>query len=801
MASRPVSDVLDGVPWLWAEGLPDRNACAGFLRSCQWRAGSPARLHLFAESLWRLYVNGRFVAAGPAPFRKPVVTVDSIDLAPFLRPGANEVFVLVRWFGETTKWILSDRPGLAACLELDGRRLSDVEGWTAWALRLWSPTPPRISWAREAVEDIDLGHADAVVLARYAGEDYAVTGDPPLPPPARLLAGPAQATTVRPRQVPPLRWGEVRPLAPPTAWRCNAEVYLIQDLARRLCSEHRVPAWDADLVDRAGPDGFRIDRRRGDKGWCLVYDLRRVCAGDLVVEIDSDTACTVDLGFSELLAGGQPDVTRSGSHYVARLHLRPGRNRCRLFAFHGFRWVLLSCRDVEGALTVRRLHARECHADLPYGDGFATSDPVLDLIQSISRRSVVLNTQAACYDCNTREIGAYWGDGLWIAEIAGHLSGDFSHLRHLARAAVDEWAAAGVINASLYGMGGPLIDYCLVPAEVLRRAWRCTGDRALAADVLPTLHEILADLEAGRDADGWLSVAAISARFAARRTDGVQSLLFLDHAGLGWHPRDSTAIDRRDANAGLQLFWLQALQAMAEVSRGAGLADRWSAQAEALRVRIAATFRDPASGLIADARLPDGSFAGASQIVNALAVTTGVLAGDEARRAMRRCIDEVQHPEIAGSTPYGYFFIVDALCRLGLVAEAVRLVRGRFVPMLERGATTTWEAWGGELHDSLNHAWSAVLPWLAIRGLAGLRAEEPGYARLALAPAIGVLDACRLRVVLPQGPLSLSWSREGSEFRIEAIMPPGVAARVQVCGQNLSWSGRQSLRIPDPSPV
>lgn len=795
MNSSTLTDVLDGVPWLWAEGLPGRNACAGFLRSVDWRAGQTARLHLFAESLWRLYVNGRFVAAGPAPFRKPVVTVDSIDLASFLRPGVNEVFVLVRWFGETTKWILSDRPGLAASFEIDGRRLHDAAGWTAWALRLWSPTPPRISWAREAVEDIDLAHPDAAVLARHAGEDYAVPGDPALPAPARLLTGPAQATTVRSRQVPPLRWGEVRPLAPPTAWRCNGEVYLIQDLARRLCSERRVPAWDADLVDRAGPDGFRIDRRRGDKGWCLVYDLRRVCAGDLVVEIDSDSACTVDLGFSELLTAGQPDVTRSGSHYVARLHLRPGRNRCRLFAFHGFRWVLLSCRDVEGALTVRSLHARECHADLPYADAFATSDPVLDLIWSISRRSVVLNTQAACYDCNTREIGAYWGDGLWISEIAGHLSGDFSHLRHLARAAVDEWATAGVINASLHGMGGPLIDYCLVPAEVLRRAWRCTGDRALVTDVLPTLQAILADMEAGRDADGWLSVAAIDARLSARRSDGGQALLFLDHAGLGWHPRDSTAIDRRDANAGLQLFWLQALQAMAEVARGAGLAEHWGEQAETLRARIAATFRDPASGLIADARLPDGSFSGASQIVNALAVTTGVLVGDEARQAMRACIDEAQHPEIAGSTPYGYFFIVDALCRLGLVAEAVRLVRSRFTPMLERGATTTWEAWGGELHDSLNHAWSAVLPWLAHRGLAGLQAEEPGYGRLVLTPALDVLDACRLRLVLPQGPLTLAWRRQQGVCTVELALPPGVEARLCLPGREERCQGEMSFRI------
>lgn len=777
--------VLDGAPWMWVDDHQGRNACAGFLRRLAWRTGDAATLHLVAESLWRLYVNGRFVAAGPAPFRKPVMHADSIDLAPWLRPGDNEVFILVRWFGEDTKWILADRPCLCARIDAAGMALLDAAGWQAWPLRLWSATTPRISWAREAVEDIDLGHPDAAVLARHAGEDYAcgAAGDPP---PARVPAtGPPQAATIRSRRVPPLRWGEVRPLAPPAAYRCNGEVYLIQDLARRLLGERWAPAWDADLVDRAGAEGFRIDRRRGERGWALVYDLRRVCAGDLALELEAETPCTVDVGFSEMLAGDRPEVSRSGSHYVARLRLRPGLNRCRLLAFHGFRHVLLSCKDIEGGLTVRALRARECHADLPYADAFACPDRALEGIYGISRRSVVLNTQAACYDCNTREIGAYWGDGLWIADIAGHLSGDFSHLCQLARDAADEWAAVGVINASLHGMGGPLLDFCLVPAEVLHRAWRFTGDAAMARELLPAHAAIVEDIEAAADGDGWLRAERLRQRLRARRPEVGEALLFLDHAGLGWHPRDTTAIDRRDVNAGLQLFRLQALQALSQVARGIGAEDRWGARAERLRAEIPLRFADPATGLLADARPDDGLPAGSSQIVNALAVTTGALAGDAARRAMRRCIDQQRHPEIAGSTPYGHFFICDALCRLGMVDAAVRLLRERFVPMLDRGATTTWEAWGGELHDSLNHAWSAILPWLAYRGLAGLRPAEPGYRRIRLAPALDALDACELRFVLPQGPLQVAW--KAGELRL--ALPAGVSAEVELPAGRIACAG------------
>ncbi len=796
MTLGPVTQVLDGVPWLWAEGLPQRNACAGFVRTLAWQIGQPALIHLFAETQWRLYVGGRFVAAGPAPFRKPIVTVDSIDLSSWLRPGDNEVFIIVRWFGMITKWALSDQPGLAVAIEVGGHRLIDAEGWKAYALRLLNPEPPRMSWAREPIEDLDMRHGDAAVLARFASEDYALGVPAALPAPARLIAGPARATTFRPRQVPPLTWRDVRPLAPPAIHRCNPEVFLIQDLARRLSQEHWSPAWDADLVDRIGPAGVRLDRRRGDKGWALTYDLRRVCAGDLVVEIECETDCTVDLGFTERFVDDRPEVTRNGSHYVARMRLGPGLNRCRLLGFHGFRWILLSLKDGEGRIVVRDLRARECHADLPYRDAFACSDQVVGLVYDISRRSVVLNTQAACYDCNTREVGAYWGDGVWIADLAGHLSGDFSHLRHLCRAAIDEFETAGVVNASLFGMGGCLIEYSLVPAEVLRRAFRFTGDRALAAETLPGIARIVADLETCVGDDGWMLVERVRAMLRARHPDAPDALLFLDHPGLGWHPRDSTAIDRRDVNAGLQLFWLQALQGLSEVARGIGADDRWGAQAERLRARIGATFRDPSTSLIADCRLADGTYGTSSQIVNALAITTGVLTGEDAQRTLAACIATDQRPEIAASTPYGYFFIAEAMIGCGMVPAAVRLLRQRFEPMLSRGATTTWEAFGGELHDSLNHAWSAVMPWLAYRGLMGLSAEQPGYARCVLRPALDALDHCRVRVVVPQGPLEVAWDRVGRDGRRLVVdLPPGVTASLRLPGATHEIHGRAAFDL------
>ena len=72
---------------------------------------------------------------------------------------------------------------------------------------------------------------------------------------------------------------------------------------------------------------------------------------------------------------------------------------------------------------------------------------------------------------------------MWIADLVGHFSGDFSHLRHLAWGMVDEYLSTGVISASLFGMGAPLFDYCLVPHDLLDRYLRCTGDKIGRAHV------------------------------------------------------------------------------------------------------------------------------------------------------------------------------------------------------------------------------------------------------------------------------------------------------------------------------
>jgi hypothetical protein len=744
---------LDTAAWIWCEAAGVSNAYCGFLRRFELEAGARAAITLFADTQFKLYCNGRFVNAGPAPYRKPVVMADVYDLTPYLRPGSNEVFVLVHHIGLDTKWVLDGAAGLIASIQLEGRRLESGPDWEAYPLDCWQRETPRYCWARGFVEAVDLAAGSYAVLRRFAAEDHgaAVVEVAHLASPVVCVE--SGIREYRRRAVPDLRWTRFRAPTAPSMLITSGEVFNLNDTALRLGLEHMEPAWDAEVVEQVSTAGVVLERRVGEPGRALSYDLGRVCAGDVVVEIDAEAPCTVDVGFTEQFLGDRPELTRSGSRYFMRLQLRAGTNRFRLYGFHGFRWLFLVVKDHLGRLHIAPPIVCECHADLDYGDAFRCGDRALEAIYAISRRSVILNTQACSYDCNSREVGTYWGDSIFICDMVGHLSGDYRHLGHLADAATDEYRDAGVISASLYGMGAPLYDYCLVPPELLRRYHRYTGDLATVRDNLATMRSIVDDFERSCDADGLVRLDRLEQLFQSRyQTEFRGGLLFLDHPGLGWHPRETTGIDRRDVNAGIQLFLLQALLALRELGTVTGEDLDLDRRIADLRRTVRARFLDPARGLLADARPEEGSFAGCSQVVNALAVSTGVFAAEEARSVMRMVVD-LRRTDIARSTPYGWFMIADAMIASGLVPDLLAVVRELYLPMLGSRATTTWETFRGEIHDSLNHAWSAVLPYALYRGALGLEATGPGYGALRLRPVLACSDVFDLSLRLPAGPL------------------------------------------------
>ena len=104
--------------------------------------------------------------------------------------------------------------------------------------------------------------------------------------------------------------------------------------------------------------------------------------------------------------------------------------------------------------------------------------------------------------------------------------------------------------------------------------------------------------------------------------------------------------------------------------------------------------------------------------------------------------------------------------------------------MLERGATTVWEEWGGvdsdgRPHASLNHFSKGTVVGFLHEYVAGLQIVEPGYRRFRVAPVPGGgITWARADHESPFGRIEVSWTLRGAQGSIRVTVPAGTEAEL-----------------------
>ena len=133
-------------------------------------------------------------------------------------------------------------------------------------------------------------------------------------------------------------------------------------------------------------------------------------------------------------------------------------------------------------------------------------------------------------------------------------------------------------------------------------------------------------------------------------------------------------------------------------------------------------------------------------------------------------------------------FLLPVLAETGHLGVAYDLLfqdtEPSWLVMVDRGATTVWEEWGGvdvdgNPHASLNHySKGAVISFLH-QHVAGLQLLEPGYRRFRVAPRPGGgISSARAHHESPHGRIEVSWKQAGDVLTLDVAVPPGTTAEV-----------------------
>jgi len=143
----------------WVEDLPpERNQFVSFELDVQSDGEPDPTLHLFADTRYRLFINERFIAYGPARFVTSHPEYDTFDLTSHLEPGRNRIRVEVNFYGASSFQTMPDgRPAFYAAGGLGcGRSDFATPGaWKARVHRAWAGDAPAFSFAQNPSEICD----------------------------------------------------------------------------------------------------------------------------------------------------------------------------------------------------------------------------------------------------------------------------------------------------------------------------------------------------------------------------------------------------------------------------------------------------------------------------------------------------------------------------------------------------------------------------------------------------------------------------------------------------------------------
>lgn len=380
-----------------------------------------ARIRIFADSRYRLSVNGAYVGRGPCRSDPRWQYVDELDATPHVRAGNNAIAVLALHYGYGTGQSIHRIPALVVEADIalaSGERLvvSSDESWKCRPAEAYDRTAPRINGCQGPIEIYDSRSA----LPGWEQADY---------DDGSWANARGRGTKLSPfwnwisRDIPLLEEGERAAVA--VAGRGELTECVLP--AARL--HHRIVAEEAGLRMKPAPERIGgavvVEATPRGKAAVVAFDLGGMEAGYLQLRLSGCAGDVVDAVYAERLWQGKALINLSNNRPIDRFILAGGDQELETaFAWRACRYIQLVVRNPGGPVVIRRVGLRTRRYPLADTAVFRCSDERLRRIWDISAHTLHLCMQDGFLDSSSREQQQWMGDGRWQAIVNAHYSGD-----------------------------------------------------------------------------------------------------------------------------------------------------------------------------------------------------------------------------------------------------------------------------------------------------------------------------------------------------------------------------------------
>ncbi len=722
-----------------------------------------ALCQLSASSRYRFFINGVQVCRGPRKGDSKIWYYDETDAAALLKPGENILSAIVLHYPEEVEKgnrsvCRSAVPAFYCKLKMtvggENTALAAGEDWKARLadhIQINAPTPElaRI-YVWETVQGIP-----KLQGWQYPGYDDSDWAQAKIYP--RGISHPSVSPSFMKRRPIPFLYE--------TSCRF-AEVFHI------VVGQAGKNAWEKLIQeDRAltiPPNCEEIVELRADRLTTGYLELSVAGGKGAEVELLQAECYTYPSGNGEaMMKGNRLDCENgvltgpSDEYTVGGFGTETSPEYYEPFWFRSFRFIQLKVTTSEQPLTLLQFTYRETGYPLDVQTKVETSDPTLGDIWKISENSLRACMHETYEDCPFYEQLQYAMDTR--SEILFTYSAAADD--RLGRQAIDDFArsqrADGLINAC-YPTCKPNVipQFSIYFVLMLHDHMMYFGDRRLVRTYLPYVERVLNFFEDLVDENGMVGQIPGVTEFGGCYWG------FVDWA-KGWDVGIPPA-SRLGPLTMDSLMYCMALQAAADLAEFIGRNDQageYRTQANQLRqsIRIHCAGKD---GLLQDG--PGQEIY--SQHVQVFAALTDTLAGEDAKVALKRTLD---NPEIPECTVAMGHYLFRALAKTGLYAYTNTLWN-KWRRMLEQNLTTCVESDDNSPRSDC-HGWGAVALYELPAAILGVRPAKPGFASVAFDPVPGYLTWAEGQVITPKGLVSAKWklNHQGSMEK-EISLPEGM---------------------------
>ena len=696
-------------------------------------------IHISADNRYRLFVNGKAVCFGPARGDLAHWFYESIDIAPYLKPGNNLLAAEVWNFGDLKPWA---QFSLKTALIVQGNSPSEeiVNTDSSWKVIKNRSYSPASAGAKETSgQFVVVGPCDRVDASQYPWG-----WETPLYDDNNWLTSKT------------IDIGHPRGVGTDINWVLTPRrIPMMQQTNQRLSTVRRITGGAVPARFIHGKEKWVIP---ADANITVLLDQGNLTTGYPELTTSKGKGSQIKMTYSESLfdakgqKGNRNEIEGKSILGYSDYFLPDGGDN-RLFRplwFRTWRYVQFEIGTKDEPLIINDFRSEFTAYPLKELGAFESDNDNLQKIWDVGWRTARLCANETYYDCPYYEQLQYVGDTRIQALISLYVSGDDRLIRN-ALLNYNESIIYEGLTQSRYPSANPQIipPFSLYWVDMVHDYWTLRDDPEFIKGFLNGIDQVL----------GWFNT----------RIDPTTGMLgkveywnFVDWATewpwiaekrIGGVPQGG----RMDGNSSiLTMQFAYAAQRAAELNEFFGQTSEAMKYKQLVQNLTEAVYKncwDEKRGYLSDT--PEkSSFSMHAQIFGVL---TNTIPEARQKAFVEQFIDD---KTLIQPTMYFRFYLTQALKKTGLADRYLETL-GLWETMLLNGLTTFAENPDPTRSDC--HAWSASPNYDFLATVAGIRPASPGFKSIQMKPALGSLKFIKGQMPHPKGIIRFDLKRSGND--------------------------------------